>query len=123
MMEMTHLDLNSLRASEVISIHTANSVYQFSVTDPAQCAGLLRGGSLGDKPLLATLICSLTARHRSADWLTLQPGAKAVFFCASAKGIRRLVTTRIQKIDCTEREGVEESAALDDTFRSQTSYS
>ena len=120
---MTKLDLNSLRISEVISIHTANSVYQFSVTDPARCAGLLRGGSLGDKPLVATLICSLTGRQKSADWLTLQPGAKAVFFCASAKGIRRLVTTRIQKIDCAECEGVEESVAPADGFRSQSSYS
>lgn len=108
-MEMTHLDLHSLRTSEVISIHTANSVYEFSVTDPAQCAGLLRGGSLGDKPLLATLICALTGKQKNADWLTLQPGAKAVFFCASAKGIRRLITTRIQKIDCTESDDVEQS--------------
>ncbi|HXU39584.1 MAG TPA: hypothetical protein VN937_24735 [Blastocatellia bacterium] len=122
-MEMTHLDLNSLRASEVISIYTANSVYQFSVTDPAQCAGWLSGGSLGDDPLLATLICSLTTRHRSADWLTLQPGAKAVFFCASTQGIRRLVTTRIQKIDCAECGGVEVGVVPGDSFRSQTSYS
>lgn len=107
-MEMTHLDLNSLRASEVISIHTANSVYEFSVTDPRHCAGVLKGGSLGDKPLLATLICSLAGKQKSADWLTLQPGAKAVFFCASAKGIRRLITTRIQRIDCMACEGVEE---------------
>jgi len=122
-MEMTHVDLNDLRVSEVISIHTANSVYQFSVTDPARCSGLLRGGPLGDKPLVATLICSLTGRQKSADWLTLQPGAKAVFFCASTQGIRRLITTRIQKIDCMEREGVEESMAPYDGFRSQTSYS
>ena len=101
-MEITHLDLTSLQASEVISIHTANSVYQFFVTDPAHCAGVLRGGSLGDKQLPATLLCSLSSEQKSADWLTLQPGAKAVFFCASAKGIRRLVTTRIQKIDCAE---------------------
>lgn len=122
-MEMTHLDLNSLRASEVISIHTANSVYQFSVTDPARCAGVLRGGSLGDKPLLATLICSLTGKQKSADWLTLQPGAKAVFFCASAKGIRRLVTTRIQKIDCTESNAADQGVGPRDSFRSQSSYS
>lgn len=122
-MEMTHLDLNSLRVSEVISIHTANSVYQFSVTDPARCAGLLRGGSLGEKPLVATLICSLTSRQKSADWLTLQPGAKAVFFCASTQGVRRLVTTRIQKIDCTECGAVEQSVGPDDSFRSQTSFS
>ena len=122
-MEMTHLDLNSLRVSEVISIHTANSVYQFSVTDPARCAGLLRGGSLGDKPLVATLICSLTGRQKSADWLTLQPGAKAVFFCASTKGIRRLVTTRIQKIDCAKCDAADEGVRSHDSFRSQTSYS
>lgn len=115
-MEMTHLDLNTLRASEVISIYTANSVYRFSVTDPAQCAGWLRGGSLGDEPLLAILLCSLTTRQRSADWLTLQRGAKAVFFCASTQGIRRLITTRIQKIDCTECEGVEKSVVPGDRF-------
>lgn len=111
MMEMTHLDLNSLRPSEVISIQTANSVYQFSVTDPAQCLGVLRGGTLGDRAIIATLLCSLPGKGVTCDWLTLQPGVRAIFFCATSEGVRRLITTRIRKIDCTEAERVEESVS------------
>ena len=38
---------SDIRVSDVLSIHTRNSVYEFFVIDPVRAYGLVKGGAVG----------------------------------------------------------------------------
>jgi hypothetical protein len=94
------VNLDCLRASGKISIQTANSVYEFSIVDPASCAGLLKGGALGKSAIVAVFLCSVFDEKLNES-LTIAAGAKAIFLCYSMKGTRRLITSRVHRVSYT----------------------
>jgi hypothetical protein len=100
-MEVEEVRFNYLRHFDRISIHTVNSVYEFSVTDPASQTGILKGGSLGETEIIASLLCCAVDEKSCDQSQKLSVGAKAQFLCASAKGFHRLITSPIQKLSYT----------------------
>jgi hypothetical protein len=97
-MEVEEVRFSYLRQSDRISIHTANSVYEFSVTDPASQTGILKGGSLGETEIIASLLCCAVDEKSCDRSQKLSVGAKAQFLCPSARGYHRLVTSQVQKL-------------------------
>ena len=108
-MEVEEINFDCLRPADRISIHTANHVYEFSVTDPASHAGILKGGVLGKKAMQASLLCDARETGRESPALKLVVGAKALFLCASQRGLRRLITSQVRKLSYN-REGRPEDA-------------
>ena len=94
-MEVKELDIKNFKGSEKISIQTANSTYEFSVTDPETRTGVLTGGALGDSTAIAVL---LGAAHgdKNSESLRLSIGTRAIFLCSSDTGSRRLVTSPVR---------------------------
>ena len=94
---MKELDIKNFKGSEKISIQTANSTYEFSVTDPETRTGVLTGGALGDSTAIAVL---LGAAHgdKNSESLKLSIGTRAIFLCSSDTGSRRLVTSQVRAL-------------------------
>jgi hypothetical protein len=97
-MEVDEVKFTRLRPSDRISIHTARSVYEFSVTDPASQTGILKGGSLGETEIIASLLCCAIDEEGCDRSQELSVGAKAQFLYPSAEGLHRLVTSPVQKL-------------------------
>ena len=76
-----------IRVSDVLSIYTRNSVYEFFVIDPVRSYGLVKGGVVGE--------CALEAFCRPA---TLDRVSKLRFVIETAKGIRFVTTSTIETI-------------------------
>ena len=63
-MEIEEIKFGCLKPSDMISIHTDNSVYEFSVINPSSQTGILRGGSLGEfATTTGAVAVSSTARN------------------------------------------------------------
>jgi len=79
---------SDIRVSDVLSIHTRNSVYEFFVIDPVRAYGLVKGGVVGQ--------CATEAFFCTPA--TLDPGSKLVLLVATANGLRFITTSRIETI-------------------------
>lgn len=79
---------NELRVSDVLSIETRNSVYEFFVIDPLRAYGLVKGGAIG-MCARAAFLC-----HP----VILRPGLKARLLIEGAKGSRYMTTSTIKAI-------------------------
>jgi hypothetical protein len=91
------LSLGGLNASDEIMIRTGNSVYSFSVTDPAGRRGVLSGGSLDGQKVEAALVGSLVeGGEKNTTFLTsLKTGARALFYVDLGGGVKRLLTSAV----------------------------
>jgi hypothetical protein len=78
-----------VRVSDILSIRTRNSVYEFFVIDPERAYGLVKGGVVGECPK-AAFICEPT---------TLVPGLKARLLIETASGLRHITTSKIKTIN------------------------
>ena len=76
-----------VRVSDVLSIQTRNSVYEFFVIDPVRAYGLVTGGVVGE--------CVIEAFCTPA---TLGPGSKLRLLIETAKGVRFITTSTIKTI-------------------------
>jgi hypothetical protein len=77
-----------MRVSDMLSIHTRNSVYEVFVIDPVRAYGLVRGGVVGQ--------CATEAFFcRRA---TLDPGSKLRLLIETAEGLRFITTSKIETI-------------------------
>lgn len=96
-MRVEEVDIKRLKAFEKVSIHTSNSIYEFSVTDPETRTGILTGGALGESTVIAVLMCSAHGeKHSEARKLTV--GTRAVFLFPGRTGSRRLVTSQVRAL-------------------------
>jgi hypothetical protein len=77
-----------IRVSDVLSIQTRNSVYEFFVIDPVRAYGLVKGGVVGECAIEA--FCSKPA--------TLDPGSKLRLLIETTKGVRFITTSTIKTI-------------------------
>lgn len=77
-----------IRVSDVISIHTRNSVYEFFVIDPARAYGLVKGGVVGQRATEA-FFCSPA---------TLDPGSKLRLLIETRNGLRFITTSAIETV-------------------------
>lgn len=93
-LRVEELDIKRLKALEKISIHTSNSVYEFSVTDPETRTGVLTGGALGEATAIASFLCVHGEKISESRKLCI--GTRAVFLCPSAEGSRRLITSQVR---------------------------
>ena len=83
-----------VRISDVLSIQTRNSVYEFFMIDPVRAYGLVRGGAIGSSAI-AAFICTP---------ITLIPGSKVRLLIDSAKGVRYVTTSTVRTIKCLRSE-------------------
>jgi hypothetical protein len=79
---------SDIRVSDVLSIHTRNSVYDFFVIDPVRAYGLVMGGVVGQ--------CATGAFFCSPA--TLDPGSKLRLLVETSKGLRYITTSTITLI-------------------------
>jgi hypothetical protein len=80
---------SDIRVSDVLSIHTRNSVYEFFVIDPVRAYGLVKGGVVGQCATEA-FFCKPPA--------TLDPGSKLRLLVETSKGLRFITTSTITVI-------------------------
>ena len=79
---------SDIRVSDVLSIHTRNSVYEFFVIDPVRAYGLVKGGAVGP--------CATEAFFcRPA---TLDPGSKLRLLIETRQGLRFITTSTIETV-------------------------
>ena len=79
---------SDIRVSDVLSIHTRNSVYEFFVIDPVRAYGLVKGGVVGQ--------CATEAFFCSPA--TLDTGSKLQLLIETSKGLRFITTSTIRVI-------------------------
>ena len=79
---------SNIRVSDVLSIHTRNSVYEFFVIDPVRAYGLVKGGVVG-KCATEAFFCTP---------VTLDPGSKLRLLVETRKGLRFITTSTITVI-------------------------
>jgi hypothetical protein len=77
-----------LRVSDVLTIRTRNSMYEFFVIDPVRAYGLLKGGVVGQCATEA-FFCTPT---------TLDPGSKARLLIETRTGLRYITTSTIRSV-------------------------
>jgi hypothetical protein len=99
-LRVEELDIKRLKALEKISIHTSNSVYEFSVTDPETRTGVLTGGALGEATATMVLLGSAND-EKDSESLKLSIGTRAIFLCSSDTGSRRLITSQVRALSYT----------------------
>ena len=91
--------VRDLNAMDQISIRTQNSEYQFRVTEPAQCKGVLSGGLFGDEQHEAILSGAFAGdrshRRFSAE---LEIGTCAFFYVACEENLKSLTTSAITNL-------------------------
>jgi len=79
---------SDIRVSDVLSIHTRNSVYEFFVIDPVRAYGLVKGGAVGQ--------CATEAYF--CQPVTLDRGSKLRLLIETKKGLRFITTSPIETI-------------------------
>jgi len=96
----SELALDALAECDLLMIHTANSVYSFSLTDAKERCGLLMGGRLGEASASALLVGAQGPESGEAGLCRtrLIAGMPAVFIVASKRESTRLVTSAIKSL-------------------------
>lgn len=91
------LSIGEMCAADEIMIGTGNSIYSFSVTDPAERRGILSGGRLEGAGVNAALIGSVVeGEGDAATFLSgLKTGARALFYIELGPGLKRLLTSAV----------------------------
>ena len=79
---------SGIRVSDVISIHTRNSVYEFFVIDPVRAYGLVKGGAVGQ--------CATVAFFCRP--VTLDRGSKLRLLIETRQGLRFITTSTIETV-------------------------
>lgn len=79
---------SDIRVSDVLSIHTHNSVYEFFVIDPVRAYGLVKGGAVGQ--------CATEAFF--CQPVSLDLGSKLRLLIETKRGLRFITTSRIETI-------------------------
>ena len=79
---------SDIQVSDVLSIHTRNSVYEFFVIDPVRAYGLVKGGAVGR--------CATEAYF--CQPVSLNPGAKLRLLIETKIGLRFITTSKIEMI-------------------------
>ncbi|HEX6648779.1 MAG TPA: hypothetical protein VF075_04555 [Pyrinomonadaceae bacterium] len=95
--------ITDLNAMDQISIRTQHSEYEFQVTEPAQCRGVLSGGLFGEEQHEAILTGAIAADRSQGRFSTeLEIGTCAFFYVAAAESLKSLTTSVITnlKIRC-----------------------
>jgi hypothetical protein len=93
------LAFDPVRCPTCTLIQTANSIYLFRVSDPRERRGLLVGGALGEGPVNAYLVGTLSdANDASDDASHLRTGSRAVFDIESDGAWKRMITSRVTRL-------------------------
>ena len=93
--------VTEMNPSDEIKIRTKFSDYNFRLTDPLNCYGVLSGGPLSgeQQAVFAGTILPPNPEPNEPD--QLGPGGRAVFFVGS-KRLNRLTTSTITEISLSE---------------------
>jgi len=91
------ISLDTLNATDCISIKTADDTYLFIVTDPEERRGVLTGGALGSRSIVSVLLGANLGRDGQVSGLfsNLCKGSRAIFFIESHKGVKQFRTSEI----------------------------
>jgi hypothetical protein len=117
MMITNEIIFSNLTTADVVFMETRHSTYQFFVTDPAACAGILSGGLLNQNSIKAKLLCSVSNKEESSDDTSkIKVGSRAVFIYTGETGTRYLVISAITKLRCAQHPESEKNIFTDDSF-------
>ena len=91
------ISLDTLNATDCISIKTADDTYLFIVTDPEERRGVLTGGALGSNSTVSVLLGANMRKNGQVSGLfsDLCKGSRAIFFIESNDGVREFRTSEI----------------------------
>ena len=93
------LILANLATTDTVLIQTANSIYRFTLSDPAQRRGRLSGGVLGEQDVNAIFLGGIAARTSQLNnAASLSLGNRALFVIEQETGVRRMVTSSITRL-------------------------
>src|SRR5215471_12492829 len=94
---VAQLSLDTLNATDCISIKTADDTYLFIVTDPEERRGVLTGGALGSNSTVSVLLGANMRKNGQVSGLfsDLCKGSRAIFFIESNDGVREFRTSEI----------------------------
>jgi len=94
---VAQVSLDTLNATDCISIKTADETYLFIVTDPEERRGVLTGGALGSSSTVSVLLGANMRRNGQVSGLfsDLYEGSRAIFFIESHDGVKQFTTSEI----------------------------
>ena len=94
---VAQISLDTLSATDCISIKTADETYLFIVTDPEERRGVLTGGALGSRSTVSVLLGANMRRNGQVSGLfsDLYEGSRAIFFIESHDGVKQFMTSEI----------------------------
>lgn len=94
---VAQISLDTLNATDCISIKTADHTYLFIVTDPEERRGVLTGGTLGSSSTVSVLLGANMRRngHVSGLFSEIYEGSRAIFFIESDDGVEQFMTSEI----------------------------
>ena len=94
---VAQVSLDTLNATDCISIKTGDETYLFIVTDPEERRGVLTGGALGSSSTVSVLLGANMRRNGQVSGLfsDLYEGSRAIFFIESDDGVEQFMTSEI----------------------------
>ena len=94
---VTQISLDTLNATDCISIKTADHTYLFIVTNPEERRGVLTGGTLGSSSTVCVLLGANKRRngHVSGLFSEIYEGSRAIFFIESDDDVEQFMTSEI----------------------------
>ena len=94
---VAQISLDTLNATDCISIKTADQTYLFIVTDPEERRGVLTGGRPGSISTVSVLLGANMRKNGDVSGLfsDLYEGSRAIFFIESHDGVRQFMTSEI----------------------------
>lgn len=94
------ISFGQMRKDDKVLIDTANSRYQFAVSDPEKHKGMLSGGVIGEEPREAVLIESIIPSENGdpRDFWGLKRGARVLFYLPANGGFERVTTSKISSL-------------------------
>jgi len=93
------INLTDTNAMDEISIRTRHGEYNFRVTDPYHCRGLLTGGELGNEKceaLFSGTVLPTSFSESSSN--RFQIGTRALFHIAIKGGLKLITTSPITRL-------------------------
>lgn len=98
--ETSELFFRETDPGDTIIIETLNSRYTFSIVDPAKGQGMLSGGTLVDRPVVAFLTGSLDESRDglAVDSDRIKIGARVLFYFDTGSGTKSLILSKVIRL-------------------------
>jgi hypothetical protein len=97
--QLNQIELNRLNPLDILWIQTEHHLYSFTVNDPSLGAGILCGGTLGEKSVCATLLPAPKGEADSQfNYPKISTGNRIVFLFQSGIELLRITTSVVTNL-------------------------